>query len=322
MGRQVRDARRFFLSKKVRRDPCAKRKIYGGGICYREQEEAIMILVTGATGTIGKTTIAALKAAGQQFKVGARFPDKVDTQGAEAVLLNWDDLDTYLPALQGIRKVFLLTPNSERQVGYVLQAVAAAKRAGVAHIVRLSVLGADDDPGIILGRQHFAAEREIRVRGIAWSMLRPTFFMQNFINYYGVNPRQDSDVFLPHGRGKAAWVDAADVGEVAAKVLSSTGYEGKVFNLTGPEVLSTEEVLAILGEEFGHKYNYVDVPEDAARKAMEDMKMPLWLVDAFMELHALIRQGYSAQTFNGVQEILGRPPRSLREWARSIAGKK
>jgi uncharacterized protein YbjT (DUF2867 family) len=297
-------------------------KLIAAEFVFERRKEAIMILVTGATGTIGKATIAALKAAGQQFKVGARFPDKVDARGAEVVLMNWDDLDTYLPALQGVRKLFLLTPNSERQVGYVLQAVAAAKRAGVAHIVRLSVLGADDDPGIILGRQHFAAEREVKASGTAWTMLRPTFFMQNFINYYGVNPRQDSDIFLPHGRGNAAWVDATDVGEVAAKVLSSEGYEGKVFNLTGPEVLSTDEVLAILGAEFGHKYTYVDIPEDAARKEMEDMKMPLWLVDAFMELHALIRQGYSAQTANGVQEVLGRPPRSLREWAKSIAGRK
>jgi hypothetical protein len=74
-----------------------------------------------------------------------------------SVALDWDELGSYLPALQGVDRLFLLTPNSERQVGYVLQALAAAKRAGVKHIVRLSVMGADADPGIILGRQHFAA---------------------------------------------------------------------------------------------------------------------------------------------------------------------
>lgn len=278
-----------------------------------------MILVTGGTGTIGKATVAALQAAGQRFKVAARSPQEIKTRGVEAVTLDWSELDTYLPAMKGVDKLFLLTPNSERQVGYVVQAVAAAKRAGVKHIVRLSVMGADADPGVILGRLHFAAEKEVRLSGIAWTMLRPTFFMQNFINYYGVHPNKDGEIHLPHGRGKAAWVDARDVGEAAAKVLSAGGYEGNTFDLTGPEALSTEEVLAILSEVFGHKYKYVDVPEDAARKAMEDMKMPLWLVDAFMELHAFIKNGHAAKLANGVQTILGREPRSVREWARSLA---
>jgi uncharacterized protein YbjT (DUF2867 family) len=279
-----------------------------------------MILVTGGTGTIGKATVAALQAAGQRFKVAARSPREIKQRGVEAVTLDWSELDTYLPAMQRVDKLFLLTPNSERQVGYVVQAIAAAKRAGVKHIVRLSVMGADADPGIILGRLHFAAERELKLSGIAWTMLRPTFFMQNFINYYGVHPNKGGEIHLPHGRGKAAWVDARDVGEAAAKVLSTEGYEGKTFDLTGPEALTTEEVLAILSEVLGHKYKYVDVPEDAARKAMEGSKIPLWLVDAFMELHALVRNGHAATLADGVQSILGREPRSVRDWARSLAG--
>lgn len=281
-----------------------------------------MILLTGATGTIGKATLAALQATGRQIRVAAHSPHKVAAPGAEVVAFDWDNADDYLPAMQGAEKVFLLTPNSERQVGYVLQAVAAARRAGVKHIVRLSVLGADADPGIALGRQHFAAERELKASGIAWTMLRPTFFMQNFVNYYGVNPQADSQVYLPHGNGKAAWVDARDVGEAAAKALSADGYEGKIFELTGPQALTTAEVLATLGEALGHKYAYADVPEDAARKAMEDMKMPLWLVDGFMELHALVRHGYAAGLANGIQQMLGREPRSVRDWAQSLAGQK
>jgi uncharacterized protein YbjT (DUF2867 family) len=196
--------------------------------------------------------------------------------------------------------------------------VAAARRAGVKYIVRLSVLGADAEPGIILGRQHLAAEREIRASGIAWTMLRPTFFMDNFINYYGVDPHQDAQVYLPNGQGKAAWIAAADVGEVAARVLTTAGFEGQHIELTGPELLSTAEVLAILGEQLGHTYTYVDVPEDEARQAMERMHMPLWLVDAFLELNASIRLGYSATLKQGVQTVLGRAPTSLREWARNL----
>jgi uncharacterized protein YbjT (DUF2867 family) len=277
-----------------------------------------MIVLTGATGTIGRTTLSALQAAGQQVRIAARHPDKVVGLGVEAVAFDWDDLASYRPLLQGAEKLFLLTPNSERQVGYVLQAVAEAKRAGIKHIVRVSVLGADADPGIVLGRQHLAAEKEIRASAMRWTILRPTFFMENFTTYYGVNPQADSEVALPNGKGKAAWIAAADIGEAAARVLTHRGYEGKVFELTGPEALSTAQALAIIGEEFGHKYTYVDVPEAAARKSMEESGMPAWLVDAFLELHALVRKGQSAYLAPGIKEILGRAPRSLREWARSL----
>jgi uncharacterized protein YbjT (DUF2867 family) len=277
-----------------------------------------MILLTGATGTIGRATMAALRAAGEPFKVATRRPSELDAQGVDSVAFDWDELGSYLPAMQGVDRLFLLTPNSERQVGYVLQAIAAAKRAGVKHIVRLSVLGADADPGIILGRQHFAAEREIRASGIGWTMLRPSFFMDNFVNYYGVDPRQDSQVYLPNGDGKAAWIDPADVGEVAAKVLAGDSQAGKIIDLTGPELLSTAAALAVMGAELGHRYTYVDVPEQAAREAMEKQGMPLWMVDGFLELNALVRLGYSANIANGVQEVLGRAPRTMREWAREL----
>jgi uncharacterized protein YbjT (DUF2867 family) len=93
--------------------------------------------------------------------------------GVPSVAFDWDQLGSYLPALQGVDRLFLLTPNSERQVGSILQAVAAARRAGVTHIARVSVMGADAESGIILGRQHVAAEREIRASGTGWTMLRP-----------------------------------------------------------------------------------------------------------------------------------------------------
>jgi uncharacterized protein YbjT (DUF2867 family) len=274
-----------------------------------------MILLTGATGTIGRATMTALRAANAAFKVAARNPAELHALGVPSVAFDWDRLSSYLPALQGVERLFLLTPNSERQVGYILQAVAAAKRAGVRHIVRVSVMGADAEPGIILGRQHFAAEREIRASGIGWTMLRPTFFMDNFIRYYGVDPHRDSQVYLPNGDGKAAWADPADVGEVAAKVLCTDSYAGSVIDLTGPELLSTAEALSVLGSVLGHRYSYVDVSEQAAREAMEKTGMPAWLADAFLELNALIRQSHAGTLTNGVQQVLGRPPRSMREWA-------
>jgi uncharacterized protein YbjT (DUF2867 family) len=179
-------------------------------------------------------------------------------------------------------------------------------------------MGADADPGILLGRQHLAAEREIRASGIAWTVLRPSLFMDNFVNYYGVDPGKDSQVFLPNGDGKVAWIDPADVGEVAARVLIDKSHAGKVIDLSGPELLSTAEALAVMGSVFGRNYSYTDLPEAAARPAMEANGMPLWMVDGFLELNARVRSGAAASLANGVQDVLGRPPCTLREWAERL----
>jgi uncharacterized protein YbjT (DUF2867 family) len=278
-----------------------------------------MILVTGGTGTIGSAAVKGLKAKGARFKVGTRSPDKFKGQEVETVLFDWDKPETYGSAMQGVEKVFLLTPISDKQTEYAQALVEASKKAGVKHMVKLSVMGVEAEPGIALGRMHRASEKAIQGSGIAWTMLRPTFFMDNFLNYYGVDPKKDSTVYLPHGQGKAVWVDGRDVGEVAAAVLTGTGHEGKAYDMTGPEALGAAEALAILSEVLGHKYTYVDVPEEAARKAMQDMQMPAWMVEGFLELHMLIRNGWSATPANGVQEVLGRPPRSFKEFAKDYA---
>lgn len=277
-----------------------------------------MIFVTGATGTMGSATVKGLKARGARFKVGTRSPDKLKGQGVEAVSFDWERPETYGPALQGVEKVFLLTPISDKQAQYAQMLASAAKVADVKHIVKLSVMGVEAEPGILLGRMHRAGERAIQNSGIAWTMVRPTFLMENFVNYYGVDPKKDSTVYLPHGQGKAVWVDGRDVGEVAAEVLTGKGHEGKAYELTGPEALGAAEALAILGEALGHKYTYVDVPEAAARKAMQDMQMPAWMVEAFLELHMLIRNGWSATSASGVKDVLGRPPRSFKEYAKDL----
>lgn len=278
-----------------------------------------MILVTGATGTIGSSTVKALKARGARFKVGTRSPDKLKGQGVEAVLFDWEKPETFGPALQGVEKVFILTPVSDKQTEYTQALVDAAKKAGVKHIVKLSVMGADQEPGIALGRLHRSSEKAIEKSGIAWTMLRPTFFMENFINFYGADPKKDSTVYAAHGDGKAVWVDGRDVGEVAAAVLTSKGHEGKVYDLTGPEALGDAEVVSILGQALGRKYSYVAVPDEAARKAMTDMQMPAWLVEGFMELNMLIKNNWVATPATGVKDVLGRPPRSFKEYAKDYA---
>ena len=278
-----------------------------------------MILITGATGTIGAATVRALRSRGADFKIGVRSPDKAKRLEAASVEFDWDRPATFDAALRGVDKLFLLTPVSDRQVEYGKGLIAAAKKAGVRHIVKQSVIGADAEPGLALGRMHRDVERATLASGSTWTMLRPTFFMQNFVNYYGISPRQSGSVYMPWGQGRASWVDARDVGEVAAAALTEPGHEGKAYELTGGEALDGREVLAILGKALGKQYTYVDVPEDAARKAMLELQMPVWMVDGFMELNALIKNGYAASVAPGVRQVLRRAPRTVREWAEDLA---
>ncbi len=276
-----------------------------------------MILLTGATGTIGSSVVKALTAKGVPFKVGTRSPEK--TTGLQTVAFDWDKPETFGPALAGVDKVFLLQPSSPLQHGWTLQLIAAAKRAGVKHLVKLSVIGADSEPGIALGRQHLAAEKDLRQSGIAWTFLRPTYFMQNFVNFYGADPEKDAPVYLPHGDAKVAWVDARDIAEAAAAVLTTPGHEGKVYDLTGPTALTTAEALEVLGGALGRKYSYVNVTPEAANKGMAEYGAPPWLVDGFAELAWVIRQGWAGQTAPGVKDATGKEPRSFQQYAKDFA---
>jgi uncharacterized protein YbjT (DUF2867 family) len=278
-----------------------------------------MILVTGASGTIGRSTIAALRQRSAPFKVGARALAKAKGLGFDAVEFDWDNPGTYEPALRGADHAFLLPPISDKQVEQGKAFVAAAKRAGVKHLVKLSVIGARFEPGIFLGRQHGEVEKVIEASGLGFTHLRPTFFMQNFVNYYGVDlSKAESTVYLPHGTGKASWVDARDVGEVAAVALTSTGHEGKAYDLTGGEALSDAEVTALFSKATGKKIAYVDVPEAAAREAMTKMQAPGWLIDGFMELHGLIKNGYSSAVADGVSKVTGKKPRTFAQYVDDV----
>jgi uncharacterized protein YbjT (DUF2867 family) len=278
-----------------------------------------MILVTGASGTVGRSTVAALQKRGAAFRVGARSIDKARAAGYAAVEFDWEQAATYERALEGVERAFLLPPINDKQVEQARAFVDAARRAGVKHLVKLSVAGARIEPGFRLGRQHGEGEKYIEASGLSWCFLRPNFFMQNFVNYYGVDlSRAESTVYLPHGTARTSWVDARDVGEVAAAALTGSGHEGKAYELTGPEALSDAEVAQLFSKASGRKVAYVDVPEQAAREAMAKMGMPGWLVDAYLELHALIRSGHAAGLGDGVEKALQRKPRSFAQYVDDV----
>ena len=278
-----------------------------------------MILLTGASGTIGTQTVKALKAKGAAFKVGLRSPEKAAALGAEGIAFDWEKPDTYRSALSGVDTVFLLTPSVEKQVEFATGLTAAAKASGVKRIVKLSVIGAEAEPGIAFGRVHRDVEQAIKASGLAWTFLRPTFFMQNFPNFYGLNPKADSTIYLPNEDAKVSWIDARDIGDVAAAALTDASHEGKAYDLTGGEALSTAEACALFSTALGQKISYVNVTEAAARDAMTSQGMSGSMVEGYLELHVIIRRGWCAAIGSGVHEALGRAPRTLAQYAADFA---
>jgi uncharacterized protein YbjT (DUF2867 family) len=281
------------------------------------------ILVTGATGTIGSQVVAALKGHNDvKVRVGVRNAAKAASLvggNVTAVDFEYDKPEQVKAAVAGVQKLFLVTPFSQDQVELATRLVDAAKAAGVKHIVKLSAFGCDFEPGIQLGRWHRAVEKAIEASGIQWTFLRPNNFMENFINFYP--PGQDGNIYLPWGQGACSFIAGEDVAAVAAKALTSTGHEGQAYVLTGPEAFTVGQAAATIGEVSGRKVSYVDVPEAAAHKAMTDMGMPAWMVDAMMELHGIDKAGYAAAVTDAVQRITGRAPKSFAQFARQHAAR-
>src|SRR6266403_3076541 len=194
------------------------------------------VLVTGATGTIGRDVAKILSENAVPIRAGVRDQAKARKQfGADIALATFDfeDAASFPGALKGVEKVFLLPPLMPNQLEVANAFVDAAKRAGVRHIVKLSVIGLDTE-SFTFGKWHASGERHIRESGLAFTFLRPNSFMQNFINHF---PPRDGVIYLPWGNGTASFVDTRNIANVATDVLTSDGHEEKIYTLTGPAAL-------------------------------------------------------------------------------------
>jgi len=169
----------------------------------------------------------------------------------------------------------------------------------------------------------------IEESGIAYTFLRSSAFMQNFVNYYGYNIQAQNAIYLPAGKGKVSFVDARDVAAVAARLLllsennnnnnKITKYENKTYVVTGPEALSYSQVAEIISKEVGREISYVNTPEEDVRKAMRSIGREDWLIDAILEEFYNTRVDNRSETTNTVEQIVGRKPTSFTQFVRDFA---
>lgn len=277
------------------------------------------ILVTGATGTIGRKVALALAREGAAVRAGVRDPAKaadLASAGVERVALDLAAPEGVAAAFAGVDRLFLLTPFVEHAMPMVEQALAAARAAGVQHVVRMSAAGADPTSQFELAREHGLVEEAVKHSGLAWTILQPNFFMDNLVNYGAAQTiAVEGRFYGAGGAGKASYVSSGDVGAVAAAILQAPAeHAGQTYVVTGGEAVSGDEIAALLAELRGKPVTYVDLTPEQQRSALEQQGTPAWMVDAFIGLEGVKRAGWAAAVSPVVEQVTGRPPETMRSF--------
>src|SRR3989454_7315388 len=279
-----------------------------------------MIVVTGATGHIGSELVRLLSAKNVSVRALTRDPRRAQPMpGVEWVRGDLADAESLPGLFRGASRMFLLTSNSEDMRDLQVNAIKAARAAGVAHMVKASALGASGHSKSPIGRAHYEVERALQETGIAWTILRPHVFMQNFLDTAPTIAREGR-IRAASGDGKIPFIDARDIAAVAAVVLTTLGHEGKRYVLTGPEALSYGDVARIIGKAVGRPVEYVAESLEEARERLVRAGAPPWMIDSALALAAYQRAGGpTAEISRTVQEVVGRPPRTLGQFVQDYA---
>jgi uncharacterized protein YbjT (DUF2867 family) len=267
------------------------------------------ILITGATGNVGGAVLNHLSTTDVDLRVLTRDESKAQShrdRGVEDVVVG-DFLkpETLGPALEGVSTVFLLTPINPQQVPQASNVIRVAKRSrGEPRIVRLSVHQASHEAPTRISRQNAQIEDELTSSGLPYTLLRPQSFMQNTLMAAPTVAAQGK-IYQPFKDGKLGMIDARDIGEVAAKVLTEEGHEGKVYTLTGPAAISFYEVAEALSEVVGKEVSYIEISLEAAKEAMLNMGLSEWRADALNEYAKAHSEGYSDFTTGDFEKLTG-----------------
>lgn len=270
------------------------------------------ILVTGASGNIGQALIQQLKADGAQVIAGSSSGKSA--HGVPTRHVDFNDPASLQDALSGIDTLFLLLPLVPNKLTLARNAITAAKAAGVRHIVRSSGAGADPDAGFALPRLQGEIDQMVMDSGLAYTLIRPATFMQNFATYYE-GMIKGGALYLPQGDGQTSYIDVRDIAAVSASVLQNPqAHAGKAYTLTGGAALSNTEAVRAIGAGIGRSPTYVAVPDQAAIDSMKSMGMDDWSIDQMMSLHRLTSAGYASGVTHTVRELLGRDPISFQNF--------
>jgi uncharacterized protein YbjT (DUF2867 family) len=276
------------------------------------------VLVTGATGNTGSALVPALRSAGLDVRVFVRNEAKAQPLkdlGVEVVVGDLDRPETIGPAVEGVDKVYLLTWNGPTQEQQARDAIEAVRQAGAPHLVRHSMWGSEKSRII---KQGYEVDEAIKSSGLPWTILKPTFFMQNTM-MAAQAIASDGVIYWDMKDGKLAMIDIRDIVDAAVAVLTGSGHEGKSYILTGPEPISFHDVANTFSKVLAKDVKYVNVPGEAAIESMVGMGVPEWIAQGYAELSEGFSEDFAARATDNVANLTGHPARSFEQFVRDFA---
>jgi uncharacterized protein YbjT (DUF2867 family) len=281
-----------------------------------------MILVTGATGTVGIELVKRLWAAGAPTRALVHDASKADVVRRPNVEIAQGDFsvpETLAAALEEVDTVFLASPPGSRQVETEGKMIKACVQAKVKHIVKLSTLKPNARSAVPFLKWHGQIEQELRESQRPFTSLQPNYFMQNLLRL-AANISSTGAIQLPMKNAAVSMVDIRDVAEVAMRVLTAPDrFEGQSLVLTGPEAITFPEVADKLTIALGRRIRYTDTRPDDARKAMIAAGFEDWDADAALKEAAWFVQGQAAEVTQTVNDVTDSVPHSFGSFAEDYA---
>jgi uncharacterized protein YbjT (DUF2867 family) len=268
-----------------------------------------MILITGASGSVGKAVLQ--EASRKVSTVRAMYRSKEEATKApsrcEAVVADYSDKQSLRKALDGVTSVYVVCSPIPQLVELESNMLDACKEAGVKHVVLNSALGAGDYGKSFPG-WHRKVEDKLKATAMSYTILRSNGFLQNIVTYNAPSIRAQGAFYAAMGDAKVSYLDVGDIAVVAVKALHASAHAGKTYELNGPEAISNQELAKRISKAAGRTVTYVDIAESVQREAMLGLGMPEWQVTALLELQQYYRQGGGAKTDGLLQALIERAP--------------
>jgi uncharacterized protein YbjT (DUF2867 family) len=272
------------------------------------------IVVTGATGNVGRPLVAELLAAGAEVRAVSRRPESAGLPAEVKVFERAAD------AVNGATAMFL---NSRALLGEMESVVAAARRQRVGRLVALSAINADDDlsrqPSRFRGDRNREAEQLAVESGLEWVSVRPSVFVTNFTGMWARQIKAGDTVYGPYAAASSSPIVEADVAAVAARAFLSDDLLGQRIPLTGPQSLTNSEMVGIIGTAVRRPLQYHEVPPDLVRERFVGLGFPAEFGDAYVAMLEATLYSPAAVT-DDVERILGRPATPFQQWVAEHSG--
>lgn len=279
---------------------------------------ALSVLVVGATGKVGSELVSLLVADGIKPRLFQRASSKNAFKDTDLEVVSGElaDKESLKAALEGINTVFMITRDQPDQALLEGNLIDVAVGQGVEKIIKSSAFAASLDPPQGYGAIHHQAELKLMQSGLKWVVLRPYFFMQNFLEL-SKEITQSGFLPLPLARAKVGVIDARDVALVAFHVIKSHRFDNQCYELTGPESLTMKDCSNVLGQVLNKKVRYFSPPYWLASLMMRRQGVSQWDIRMRKQLFRMIKSGGEEKLTDWVKRITGKDPYSLVDFVKA-----